>query len=181
MDLGVLHQLHLNQLLKTHLVLRSSHIRAISSLPLLACHGGRKCKRCTGHTCGSEPYGGDVSRHIWNIWLLVLACQLLSRFYRRLPLILPTALLLFNFSPPPHPHVLPLLERLPHTCMYRYKMKRWHHRERGIYVSLVHLPLSCCFGFFPFFVLSASCINLSNTPHHTLLRCYSSTQHPSVE
>lgn len=53
----------------------------------------------------SEPYGGVVSGHIWNIWLLVLACQPLSPLCHRLPLILLTASPLFNLSPRMRPHV----------------------------------------------------------------------------
>lgn len=101
--------------------------------PSLGCHGGRKLRRCTGHMGGSEPYGQAVSRHICNIWLLVLACQLLSLLHHRLPLILLTASPLFNFSLKPHPHVLYSVNA--HTHMEKNMQIKGRTTERKSFFS----------------------------------------------
>lgn len=129
------------------LVLRSSHTRATTppfplSLstccplpPSLGCHGSRKLRRCTGHMGGSEPYGRVVSKHIWNIWPLVLACQLLSSFDCRLPLILLTVSFLALTASTCAIRVL-----CTRTNTQRLK-KKWDNWAEGN--SLVSLPIGC--------------------------------------
>lgn len=140
--------------------------------PSLGCHGGRKLRRCSGHMCRSEQPVRVVSGHIWNTWLPVLACHLLSQFYHCLPLILLTAPLPFNFSPQPHPHVL-----------YEYACKHTYGKMKPKIFSLLHiflwavkiwsLPFLCAFS-----SAGQPPVKTCRTQaHHTLLLCYSEQQH----